>query len=137
MCDFVPTRICHHHPDPRVQDTFLHVRDWLEEARKYAPPGFGTLLIGNKCDRADRSVSVQRGARLLQLRACALRCAPPHAARSTPPALCDVERRAVTTEEGAALAEELGMPFLETSARTAENVDAAFFRMAELLLKAR
>jgi hypothetical protein len=43
----------------------------------------------------------------------------------------------VTTEEGAALAEELGMPFLETSARTAENVDSAFFRMAELLLKAR
>jgi hypothetical protein len=48
------------HPPPfshsASQDTFLHVRDWLEEARKYAPPGFGTLLIGNKCDRTDRCV---------------------------------------------------------------------------------
>ena len=29
------------------------------------------------------------------------------------------------------------MPFLETSARTAENVEAAFIRMAEQLIKIR
>lgn len=50
---------------------------------------------------------------------------------------CDREDKVVRTEEGAALAKELGMPFLETSARTAENVAPAFLRMAEQLLKLR
>jgi GTPase SAR1 family protein len=45
--------------------------------------------------------------------------------------------RTVTTEEGRSLADELKMPFLETSARTAENVDSAFLRMAEQLLEAK
>ena len=35
------------------------------------------------------------------------------------------------------LAEELGMPFIETSARTADNVEAAFVKMARELIKAR
>ena len=34
--------------------------------------------------------------------------------------------RVVTEAEGGALAKELSMPFLETSARTAENVETAF-----------
>ena len=36
-------------------------------------------------------------------------------------------RRAVTTEEGKALADTFGWPFIETSARTGENVEEAFF----------
>ena len=35
------------------------------------------------------------------------------------------------------LATELGMPFLQTSARTAENVEAAFIRMADELIRAK
>ncbi len=50
---------------------------------------------------------------------------------------CDRTDRVVTEAEGQALARELGMPFLETSARTAENVEAAFIRMAEQLIKIR
>lgn len=49
----------------------------------------------------------------------------------------DRSDKVVTEAEGAALAKELGMPFLETSARTAENVEAAFIRMAEQLIKIR
>lgn len=45
--------------------------------------------------------------------------------------------KAVSETEGTALARELGMPFLETSARTSENVEAAFIRMAEQLIKLR
>jgi len=45
--------------------------------------------------------------------------------------------RLVTEEEGRSLATELGMPFLETSARTADNVSTAFLRMAEQLVAAR
>lgn len=49
----------------------------------------------------------------------------------------DRSDKAVSTKEGAALAEELGMPFLETSARTAENVERAFTKMAEELIEMR
>lgn len=45
--------------------------------------------------------------------------------------------RVVTEAEGNALARELNMPFLETSARTAENVETAFIKMAEQLIKLR
>lgn len=50
---------------------------------------------------------------------------------------CDRSDRVVSEAEGQALARELGMPFLETSARTAENVEAAFIRMAEQLITMR
>jgi Ras-related protein Rab-2A len=40
-------------------------------------------------------------------------------------------RREVSTEEGAKFAEEHGLIFLETSAKTAENVDKAFVNTAE------
>ena len=46
----------------------------------------------------------------------------------------DLEDRAVTKEEGEELAKELGMPFLETSAKTADNVERAFERMTEQLV---
>ena len=45
--------------------------------------------------------------------------------------------RVVSQEEGAALARELNMPFLETSARTADNVEAAFKEITEQLIKSR
>lgn len=49
----------------------------------------------------------------------------------------DRNDRLVSEAEGAALARELSMPFLETSARTAENVEQAFNKMAEDLIKIR
>jgi Ras-related protein Rab-1A len=49
----------------------------------------------------------------------------------------DRQDRVVATEEGVELGRELSMPFLETSARTSENVEAAFTRLAELLIKAK
>lgn len=49
----------------------------------------------------------------------------------------DRSDKVVSESEGAGLGKELSMPFLETSARTAENVEAAFIRMAEQLIKMR
>jgi Ras-related protein Rab-1A len=44
---------------------------------------------------------------------------------------CDLtSKRAVSAEEGQALAESLGVPFLETSAKTSTNVEAAFVTLA-------
>jgi Ras-related protein Rab-1A len=45
---------------------------------------------------------------------------------------CDLEaKRAVPTATAKAFAEELGMPFLETSAKDATNVEDAFVKMAQ------
>jgi len=44
---------------------------------------------------------------------------------------CDwEEKRAVSTEQGQALADELGIPFLEVSAKSNINVDTAFYSLA-------
>ena len=44
---------------------------------------------------------------------------------------CDIDsKKAVTTEEGKELADSLGIPFMETSAKTSINVEQSFLRMA-------
>ncbi|KAJ1043356.1 hypothetical protein NDA11_003312 [Ustilago hordei] len=40
------------------------------------------------------------------------------------------EKRAVTTEQGEELAKELGIPYIETSAKSNSNVEEAFFNLA-------
>ena len=47
----------------------------------------------------------------------------------------DLPAREVGTSEGQALAAQLGMPFLETSARDSVNVEAAFLAMARNILE--
>jgi GTPase SAR1 family protein len=39
---------------------------------------------------------------------------------------CDCEKRAVSTERGKALADELGIPFMEVSAKSNIKIDGAF-----------
>lgn len=49
---------------------------------------------------------------------------------------CDwEEKRAVSTEQGQQLANELGIPFLEVSAKNNVNVDKAFFSLASDIKK--
>ena len=44
---------------------------------------------------------------------------------------CDwEEKRVVSTEQGQALADELGVPFLEVSAKSNINIDKAFYSLA-------
>lgn len=49
----------------------------------------------------------------------------------------DREDKKISTQQGEEFAQKLGMPFLETSAKTASNVEAAFLAMAAELIKAR
>jgi Ras-related protein Rab-2A len=44
------------------------------------------------------------------------------------------EERTVTTEEGAAFAQQHGLLFIETSAKTAHNVDESFMELTKLIL---
>lgn len=44
---------------------------------------------------------------------------------------CDIDgNRQVSFEEGKELADSLGIPFMETSAKTSENVEKTFLRIA-------
>lgn len=44
---------------------------------------------------------------------------------------CDIDsKKAVSTEEGKELADSLGIPFMETSAKNSTNVEQSFLRMA-------
>lgn len=40
------------------------------------------------------------------------------------------DRRVISTEQGQALASELGIPFIEASAKSSYNVDETFFSLA-------
>ncbi len=46
---------------------------------------------------------------------------------------CDLEKREVSQEEGERFAREHGLIFLETSAKTARNVEEAFLRTARMI----
>lgn len=49
---------------------------------------------------------------------------------------CDwEEKRVVTTEQGQALADELGIPFMEVSAKSNINVEKAFYSLASDIKK--
>jgi len=49
----------------------------------------------------------------------------------------DRSDKVITTQQGEEFAGRLNMPFLEASAKTASNVEAAFLAMASELIKAR
>jgi Ras-related protein Rab-2A len=122
-------------PSPR-RETFNHLASWLEDARQHANPNMTIMLIGNKSD----------------LTVCALPCCCTlvlctrtwshdagvakgvASARITPGSswilFVPQHRRAVSTEEGEQFAKEHGLVFLETSAKTAHNVEEAFINTA-------
>jgi GTPase SAR1 family protein len=50
---------------------------------------------------------------------------------------CDLDTRDVTTQEGQALANELGCPYFESSAKIHVNVEEAFQELVRLVRRAR
>lgn len=77
------------------RETFEHLTDWLQDCRKYSNPNIVIMLIGNKCDLADK--------------------------------------RQVTRAEAEEFAKNNGLMYLETSAKTDENIDEAFLTTAKLI----
>lgn len=79
--------------DVTDQDSFDHVRHWLEEIKKYAKEDVRILLLGNKADLMSKKV--------------------------------------VHYEKAKELADDLGIKFLETSAKNAHNVQESFMALVE------
>jgi len=73
-------------------DSFKNVREWMGEIDRYGGEHVCRLLVGNKCDLANR--------------------------------------RAVDYDTAKEYADKVGIPFLETSAKSSVNVDKAFLAMA-------
>ncbi|KAI8394228.1 ras family-domain-containing protein [Radiomyces spectabilis] len=81
--------------------TLEKAKSWVKELQRQANPDIVIALVGNKLDLVQE-----------------------HDAES------DVERQ-VLTEDAQAYAEEAGLIFFETSAKSAENVDAVFTAIAQ------
>ena len=99
------------------RETFEHVQDWLNELRAAADPHISIILVGNKCDLADRGGGDGGGGG--------------DGDGGGGGAGSGGGARAVTFEEARAWAERNGLKAcVETSAKTGESVERAFVECA-------
>ncbi|WFD19488.1 GTP-binding protein [Malassezia caprae] len=87
--------------DVTDEKSFQNIRNWYQDVQQHASEGACKILVGNKCDWEEKRVRIF------------------------------YSHQAVTKEQGEQLAEELGMQYIETSAKANTNVDEAFFKLAQ------
>ncbi|KAF8638650.1 hypothetical protein AX17_002053 [Amanita inopinata Kibby_2008] len=110
--------------DVTSRKSFLNARSWLADVREHADPHLTCILVGNKVDLVENAPD---GGGDLQSISMFMSNAGPGR-----------HRRQVSTEEGAAWAEEEGLLFVEASAKSGQNVEEAFVRAAcDILAKIR
>lgn len=97
-------------------DTFANVKQWLQEIDRYATEGVNKLLVGNKSDLTTKKVVEYNVAKVRWL-----------ASRSLVAIWC-AHSSASDWQE---FADQLNIPFLETSAKSSTNVEQAFLTMAK------
>lgn len=81
------------------------IRTWHANVEQHASEGVNKILVGNKCDWTDKKVRPVEAAPALTM-------------------------QVISTEQGKELADELGIKFLETSAKANISVEDAFFTLA-------
>lgn len=96
------------------QESFNNVKQWLEEIERYACENVNKLLVGNKCDLTVKKV-VDHTTAMVSIQFC---YSPGDDTNPFP---------SLVLQE---YANQLGIPFLETSAKNATNVEQAFMTMA-------
>ena len=126
--------------DVTDQDSFNNVKQWLNEIDRYANENVNKLLVGNKSDLTAKKVVDYQTAKvshhsptqIVSLLCC--NCAP-----QAPYVGLQGYGKGITTVcwecshaimGVQAFADEIGIPFLETSAKNATNVEQAFMTMA-------
>ncbi|CAH2075677.1 unnamed protein product [Thlaspi arvense] len=89
--------------DVTDQESFNNVKQWLNEIDRYASENVNKLLVGNKCDLTAQKVVSYETAKL---------------------------SKKMIESDIRAFADEIGIPFMETSAKNSTNVEQAFMAMA-------
>lgn len=102
--------------DVTDERSFNNIRTWHANIEQHASEGVNKILVGNKCDWDDKKV------RLSRLSSVCLRFVV-----VLPRILL---AQVISTEQGQELARELGVRFLETSAKANINVEQAFTDLA-------
>ncbi|KAI2471826.1 GTP-binding protein rab2 [Annulohypoxylon bovei var. microspora] len=98
--------------------TFAHVTDWLNDLRAIADPDIVVILVGNKLDQASPSSSDSP------------------ASPASPASPGTDSKREVTQQEAEDWARRNGvLQYVETSAKSGENVEEAFMRVAERIFE--
>eukprot|EP01121_Diplochlamys_sp_Union-15-3_P006076 TRINITY_DN1653_c0_g1_i2.p1 TRINITY_DN1653_c0_g1~~TRINITY_DN1653_c0_g1_i2.p1 ORF type:complete len:212 (+),score=21.46 TRINITY_DN1653_c0_g1_i2:22-636(+) len=83
--------------DVTEEKSFNNIRNWFRSIEQHASENVNKILLGNKCDMADKKI--------------------------------------IETETGRALATELGIPFLEVSAKNSINVEESFLTISREIFK--
>jgi Ras-related protein Rab-1A len=100
--------------DVTDMDSFNNVKQWLQEIDRYATEGVNKLLVGNKSDMEDKKVVEYTVAKVCDYTSIKNKIA------QLIPLFSRLQE----------FADSLGIPFLETSAKNASNVEQAFLTMA-------
>ncbi|XP_022742005.1 ras-related protein RABE1c isoform X1 [Durio zibethinus] len=122
--------------DVTDESSFNNIRNWIRNIEQHASDNVNKILVGNKADM-DESKRVCFSFSLFHVRTCACICMhlllpfclPYWAGYFS----CRVDQdifQAVPTSKGQALADEYGIKFFETSAKTNLNVEEVFFSIA-------
>ncbi|KAI0748404.1 ras-domain-containing protein [Daedaleopsis nitida] len=93
--------------DVTSRQSYVNARSWLADVREHADPHLTCILVGNKVDLCMEDPSAP---------------GPPK------------RKREVSTEEAELWAKEEGLLFVEASAKSGENVEAAFERATRDIL---